>query len=149
MDREWNFGGNFCGGAGGLYSPQLVSAMRSKGWPRPEYTYATYSYEFGILTVARSVGGQLVHHPEFHSQPPNHYRSRDDTHTRDDVREVDEGSGAPISWHYVDHEHQSQPENHRFNCRRAGCPALYTALYQKLRADPAASFYASPRLHLW
>jgi hypothetical protein len=115
--------GSFCGGAGALYSPSLIRGLRQLGGNEPEYSKRT-SYELRLVPVITGkLGGRIVHHSEFHSQPPAFYRAAAAAGDRGD-----HGSGAPITWHYVDEDHQKYAVRYNNHCRPA-CPALYYELF--------------------
>jgi hypothetical protein len=116
--------GSFCGGAGALYSPSLMQGLRGLG-DLPEYDARSTTYEFRLVPVITGrLGGTLIHHREFHSQPPAFYRFAAANGDRED-----HGGDAPITWHYVDAWHQSLAKRYNDHCRPS-CPALYQQLFE-------------------
>jgi hypothetical protein len=124
---------NFCGGAGALLSPKMLSVLRDHAVEVARTRTDGGSYEGPLCKLVHEMQlGTLFHHAEFHSQPPMWYRAGGHEEERPPVE--------PITYHYVDEWHQMTWGRRQYKCGDH-CHALYDELYEEFyqRKRPLAT----------
>lgn len=117
----------FCGGAGALFSPRFIELIRGPRRNLIEDAARIINdakpYEPTLSNAVTLHGiGTLYHQAEFHSQPPAWYK----------VQSVDKDDATgyePISFHYVDEDHQQNGRT-KYQCN-SSCHQLYDSLFEQ------------------